>query len=80
MVRDETKNDETLPTEDVEEKAKAKPKKKQKQWSFPTVSKCERCGTTDTICRHTDTKNGRQHRQCQRAICRHKYTVRGTKV
>ena len=49
----------------------------QKKYSFPTVSKCPRCGTTETKATHTDGKNGRQYRQCQRAICRKNYTVEG---
>jgi len=54
--------------------------KPQKRWSFPTVSKCPRCGLTDTICRRTDNKLGRQYRICQRAVCRKTYTVFGEKV
>ena len=80
MVSQKQKKDEPLQGENTEESVEMTPKKKRKQWSFPTVSKCPRCGTTDTICRHTDSQNGWQYRQCQRAICRHKYTVRGTKV
>jgi hypothetical protein len=57
-----------------------KPKNRERKWSFGTVSKCPRCGTTDTICRRTDNKIGRQYRQCQRAICRWKYSVQGKKV
>lgn len=55
-------------------------KKRKKEWSFPTVSKCPRCGTTDTICKRTDIKMGWQYRQCQRAICRHRYRVQGVKM
>ncbi len=47
------------------------------RYSFPTVSRCPRCGTTDTICRRTDSQNGRQYRQCTRAICRFNYSVNG---
>jgi len=50
------------------------------KWAFPTVSRCPRCGSTDTICRHTNNKLGRQYRQCQRAICRKNYTVDGKLV
>jgi len=52
----------------------------QKKWSFPTVSRCQRCGSTDTICRNTNIITGTQYRQCQRAICRYNYSVKGTKV
>jgi hypothetical protein len=55
-------------------------KRKKRKWSFETVSKCPRCGTTDTLAHRTDSKSGKQYRQCQRAICRRKYTVLGKKV
>jgi len=54
--------------------------KQQKKWAFPTVSKCPRCGTTETKATHTDGKNGRQYRQCQRAICRKNYSIEGELV
>jgi transcription elongation factor Elf1 len=54
--------------------------KPQKKWAFPTVSKCPRCGATETKATHTDSKLGRQYRQCQRGICRKNYSVEGTEV
>lgn len=54
--------------------------KPQRQWSFPTASKCPRCGATDTKATHTDNKIGRQYRQCQRGICRKNYSVDGEKI
>jgi hypothetical protein len=80
MITEEPNSNESLPPQDVAEKSKPETKKKQKQWSFPTVSKCPRCGTTDTICARTDPKMGWQYRKCQRAICRHRYRVQGVKV
>jgi len=61
-------------------KAQIQEEPKQKKWSFPTVSRCPRCGTTETICRRTDNKLGRQYRICKRAVCRKTYTVFGEKV
>lgn len=58
---------------------KAKPKR-QRRWSFETVSKCPRCGSTDTVVRRTDSKKGRQYRLCQRAICRYRYSVTGKRI
>lgn len=49
-------------------------------FSFPTKVRCPRCGGMDTIAQHTDSKNGRQYRKCQRAICRWKFSVQGKKV
>jgi hypothetical protein len=48
------------------------------QYSFPTKSRCPRCGALDTIARRT--KGDTQYRECQRAICRHRYAVKGTAV
>jgi len=64
----------------TEQKKQDEPEKQQKKWAFPTVSKCPRCGTTETKATHTDGKTGTQYRQCQRAICRYNYSVKGTKV
>jgi len=67
----------------IEEPAQTKEigkRARKKEWSFPTVSKCPRCGTTDTRCERTDSKMGWQYRLCQRAICRHRYRVQGVKV
>jgi len=72
-LQQETESEETIETPEVEAKAGNK-------WSFPTVSRCPRCGTTDTICRRTDNKLGRQYRICKRAVCRKTYTVFGEKV
>ncbi len=54
--------------------------KPQKKWAFPTVSKCPRCGSTDTKATHTDNNLGRQYRKCQRAICRKNYSVDGVEI
>ena len=51
---------------------------KKEVYSFPTRSRCPRCKTTDTIATHTEGKI--QRRICQRAICRQKYVVFGTKI
>lgn len=52
--------------------------KKAKMWSFPTVSRCPRCGALDT--QAYSTKGPTQYRRCRRAICRNGYAVRGKKV
>lgn len=44
-------------------------------YAFPTKSRCPRCGALDT--KATSTQGKIQHRQCQRAICRRRYTVKG---
>lgn len=54
--------------------------KAQKKWSFPTASRCPRCGSTDTKAMHTDNKIGRQYRKCQRGICRWNYSVDGKEI
>ena len=48
------------------------------QYAFPTKSPCPRCGGTNTISRRTagDT----QYRVCRSAVCRRKYSVKGTVV
>ena len=47
-------------------------------YSFPTQSKCPRCGTTETTA--YSTKGKVQYRRCLRAICRWNYQVIGQKV
>jgi len=54
------------------------PEKEKPKYSFPTKSRCPRCQTTDTEA--TSTQDNIQYRQCKRAICKWKYTVRGVKV
>jgi len=82
----EVKTAETSESPEVETEEIVKPDptevetRGQKKWSFPTASKCPRCGITDTICRNTNIITGTQYRQCQRAICRYNYSVKGTKV
>jgi len=48
------------------------------QYAFPTKSPCPRCGGTNTISRRTagDT----QYRICRSAVCRRKYSVKGTAI
>ena len=48
------------------------------RYSFPTVSKCPRCGGTQT--RATSTQGKVQYRKCLAPVCRWRYTVIGTKV
>ena len=72
-------------TENIEvatnhQKKKKRRKRRKRRWSFPTVSKCPRCGSTNTICRRTDIQNGWQYRQCRQAICRKNYPVKGEKI
>ena len=52
--------------------------KKKPQYAFPSKSRCPRCQTTDTVA--TSTQKNVQYRQCQRAICRQKFSVLGKKV
>lgn len=40
-------------------------------------TRCPRCGAADTEA--YSTRKNIQYRRCSRAICRHKYTVRGKK-
>ena len=47
-------------------------------WAFPTKSACPRCKVLDTEA--TSTQGDRQYRRCRRAVCRHKYSVKGTPV
>ena len=48
------------------------------KWSFPSVSRCPRCGATDT--KALSTQRDRQYRECTRAVCRRRFTVLGKKV
>jgi len=65
------------PVDDKVDKPAGK-KKKKIRYAFPTVSRCPRCKTTDTVAYRT-AKNI-QYRRCLRAICRWSYSVRGKKV
>lgn len=53
---------------------------RERTWSFPTVSRCPRCGSTNTICRRTDGQNGVQYRKCRMAVCHYNFSVQGKKV
>jgi len=53
---------------------------RERTWSFPTVTRCPRCGSTDTICRRTDVQKGVQYRKCRMAVCHYNFCVRGKKV
>jgi len=48
------------------------------KWSFPTQSKCPRCGGFNTLA--VSTQKSVQYRQCRAAICLKRYTVFGKKV
>jgi len=48
------------------------------KWSFPTQSRCPRCGGLNTVA--VSTKKNIQYRQCRSAICLKRYPVRGKKV
>ena len=48
------------------------------RYSFPTVSKCPRCGGTQT--RATSTQGKVQYRKCLAPICGKRYNVIGTKI
>jgi hypothetical protein len=48
------------------------------RYAFPTVSRCPRCGSTDT--RAYATKGKIQYRRCQMPVCRWTYTVIGQKI
>jgi hypothetical protein len=47
-------------------------------YSFPTRSRCPRCGTigTKAYC----TKGRKQHRKCMTPVCRERFVVVGIKV
>lgn len=64
----------------MKDKTKSKTVNRQSsiRYSFPTVSKCPRCGGIQT--RATSTQGNVQYRKCQAPICRWRYTVIGTKV
>lgn len=60
-------------------KAAAKKKTKDAQeFSFPTKSRCPRCGGMQTNA--TTTREGKQYRTCASAVCRNRYCVAGTPV
>ena len=64
----------------MKDKTKSKTVNRQSsiRYSFPTVSKCPRCGGTQT--RAVSTQGNVQYRKCQAPVCRWRYTVIGTKV
>ncbi len=47
-------------------------------FAFLTKYRCPRCGATDTHA--TSTKGDVQYRKCQRAVCRFKFSARGTEI
>jgi len=53
--------------------AKAPPKPV--EYSFPTKSRCPRCGSTNTT--RTSSYNATQYRQCRMPVCRHRFSVKG---
>ena len=69
------KMDEADEKKEVKEPKEEKPKEKFIVYSYPSRSKCPRCGTVDT--KATSTHRGTQYRKCLGAICRHKYAVKG---
>jgi hypothetical protein len=52
--------------------------KRKRQFSFPTVSLCPRCGGTHTQAYSTQGKH--QYRKCLAPVCGRRYTVTGTAV
>ena len=52
--------------------------KEEVKYAFPSKSRCPRCGVLDTVA--YTTRGPIQYRQCQRAVCRRKYSVTGTPV
>jgi len=56
----------------------SKKKTKERRYSFPTVSRCPRCGVTQT--RATSTQGRVQYRKCLAPICGKSYTVFGEEV
>ena len=48
------------------------------KYAFPSKSRCPRCGVLNTVA--YTTRGPIQYRQCQRAVCRRKYSVTGTPV
>ncbi|MGA1979474.1 MAG: hypothetical protein ABSG99_02760 [Sedimentisphaerales bacterium] len=78
-IEGERVGNEKAPVDDKVDKSVDESVEEQKDvYSFPTRSRCPRCKTTDTIA--TETRGKIQRRQCQRAICRWKYIVYGTKI
>lgn len=51
---------------------------KEQAWSFPSKSRCPRCGATDTIA--LSTQGNKQYRQCSRGVCRKHYSVTGNEI
>ena len=50
-------------------------KPKEINYSFPTKSRCKRCGSLNTTA--VRTHKNKQYRRCRSAVCRHKYAVIG---
>ena len=47
-------------------------------YSFPTRSRCPRCGAPDT--KATSTQGEIQYRECIRPVCRHTFKVQGSRI
>lgn len=47
-------------------------------WSFPSRSRCRRCGSIQTT--RTSQDGPTQYRQCQVPTCRHRYKEHGTQI
>ena len=45
------------------------------EYSFPTKSRCPRCGSTNTT--RTSSYNATQYRQCRMPVCRYRFPVKG---
>ena len=78
-----TSEEQQEPTsEEQPEVPPAEPSKKKRsrkqRWSFPTVSRCPRCGGTQTQAYSTQGKV--QYRKCLAPVCQKRYSAMGTKV
>lgn len=60
---------------EVKQEEKEEVKEEPIIYSYPTQSKCTRCGNINT--KATSTHRGRQYRKCLMPVCRHKYSVDG---
>lgn len=47
-------------------------------YAFESPVRCPRCKAPDT--KRTSTKADTQYRECSRAVCRHKFTVKGRAI
>lgn len=50
----------------------------EKIYAFPSKCLCPRCGTVENHA--TSTQRQIQYRQCQRPICRHRWSVLGQRI